>query len=80
MNNLYIKLIFKVFVFNKEKDLEIVLLNKNVANNSSVSSEVVCNGEEKDVININEKNPRDICFSNDLISVNLNIHYQKIFF
>ena len=65
--NLYIKLIFKVFIFNKEKDLEIVLLNKNVANNNNVSSEVVNNGEEKYVININETNPRDICFSNDLI-------------
>ena len=65
--NLYIKLIFKVFLFNKEKDLEIVLLNKNVANNSSVYSEVVFKGEEKNVININETNPRDIYFSNDLI-------------
>ena len=60
--NLYIKLIFKVLLFNKEKDLEITLLNKYVDNNNNI-----CNEEKNNVINVNKTNPRDICFSNDLI-------------
>ena len=63
--NISIKLLFKIKAFNKEKDIEIVLLKKNECNNFNNDLNKKEKFNENSVIKIN---PKDIYFLNDLIN------------